>query len=52
MSAEILQRAFFFCPLLGAAVGYIVDGLAGAASGFLIPVGPLIVLCLFGARPQ
>ncbi len=52
MSAEILQKAFFFCPLLGAGVGYIVDGLAGAASGILIPVGPLVVLWLFGARPQ
>jgi hypothetical protein len=52
MSAEILQRAFFFCPLLGAAVGYMVDGLAGAASAFLIPIGPLVVLCLVGARPQ
>ncbi len=47
---DIVQRVFVLCPVLGAAVGYLVDGVTGAASGFLIPVGPLIVAWLFGTR--
>jgi hypothetical protein len=45
-----LERIFMLCPVLGAAVGYLVDGVTGAVSGFLIPVGPFIVAWLFGTR--
>ena len=37
-----------FCPVLGAAAGHLVDGVTGATSGVLIPMGPLIVMWLFG----
>jgi hypothetical protein len=42
--------AFMVSPLLGAAAGYLVDGLTGATSGFVIPMGPLVVVWLFGGR--
>jgi hypothetical protein len=45
-----VQRAFIFCPVLGAAAGYLVDGVAGAMPGFLIPMGLLVVVWLFGTR--
>jgi hypothetical protein len=44
----VVYLAFMFGPLLGAAAGYLVDGVAGATSGFLIPMGPAVVACLFG----
>jgi hypothetical protein len=44
----IVHLAFKFGPLLGAAAGYLVDGEAGATSGFLIPMGPAVVAWLFG----
>jgi len=44
----VVHLAFMFGPLLGAAAGYLVDGVAGATSGFLIPMGPAVVACLFG----
>ena len=47
---DIVQVAFMFGPLLGAAVGYVVDGVTGATSGFVIPIGPLVVAWLFGGR--
>ena len=50
MVVDIVQKAFMFCPVLGAAAGYLVDGVTGATSGFLIPTGPLIVMWLFGTR--
>lgn len=37
-------------PLLGAAAGYLVDGATGATSGFVIPIGPLVVAWLVGGR--
>jgi len=46
----ILQRTVVFSPVLGAAVGYLVDGATGAASGFLIPTGPLLIAWIFGTR--
>ena len=45
---DIVQLAFMLGPLLGAAAGYLVDGVAGATSGFLIPMGPAVVAWLFG----
>ena len=42
--------AFMVSPLLGAAAGYLVDGVTGATSGFVIPMGPLVVAWLFGGR--
>jgi len=50
MIVAIMQKVFAFSPLLGAATGYLVDGMAGATTGFVIPTGPLIVLWLFGTR--
>lgn len=47
---DIVRRGFMLFPVLGAAVGYLVDGLTGATSGFLIPMGPSVVVWLFGAR--
>jgi hypothetical protein len=45
---EIVHLAFMVSPLLGAAAGYLVDGITGATSGFLIPMGPAAVAWLFG----
>jgi hypothetical protein len=47
---DILQLAFMLGPLLGAVAGYLVDGGTGATSGFVIPMGPLVVAWLFGGR--
>ena len=44
----IVRLAFMFGPLLGAAAGYLVDGIPGATSGFLIPMGPAGVAWLSG----
>ena len=45
-----MQLVFTLGPLLGAAAGYLLDGVAGAASGFVIPMGPLVLAWLFGGR--
>ena len=37
-------------PVLGAVIGYLADGATGATSGFLIPVGPLVVGWLLETR--
>ena len=50
MVVDIVQKALAFSPLLGAAAGYLVDGVAGAMPGFLIPMGLLVVVWLFGTR--
>ena len=47
---DIVQLAFVLGPLLGAAAGYLVDGGTGATSGFVIPIGPLVVAWLVGGR--
>jgi hypothetical protein len=47
---DIVHLAFTFGPLLGAAAGYLVDGVTGATSGFMIPIGPLVVAWLVGER--
>jgi hypothetical protein len=47
---DIVQLAIMLGPLLGAAAGYLVDGVAGATSGFVIPIGPLVVAWLIGGR--
>jgi hypothetical protein len=44
----IVHLAFMMSPLLGGAAGYLVDGVPGATSGFLIPMGPAVVAWLFG----
>ena len=36
-------------PVLGAAAGYLIDGAVGATSGFVIPLGPLLMAWLFDA---
>jgi hypothetical protein len=47
---DIANLAFMVGPLLGAAAGYLVDGITGATSGFVVPIGPLVVAWLFGGR--
>ena len=47
---DIVQLAFMLGPLFGAAAGYLVDGVTGATSGFVIPMGPLVLVWLFGGR--
>jgi hypothetical protein len=47
---DIVQLAWMFGRLLGAATGYLVDGATGATSGFVITIGPLVVAWLFGER--
>jgi len=47
---DVVHPAFMVSPLLGAAAGYVVDGVTGATSGFLIAMGPLAVMGLFGGR--
>jgi hypothetical protein len=44
----IVHPAFMVSPLPWAAAGYLVDGITGAPSGFVIPMGPLVVMGLFG----
>jgi hypothetical protein len=45
---DTVRRIFMFSPLLGAVLGYLVDGVAGATSGFVIPAGPLVLGWVFG----
>ena len=47
---DIANLAFVGAPLLGAAAGYLVDGITGATSGFVVPIGPLVVAWLLGGR--
>jgi hypothetical protein len=47
---DILQLAIVLGPLLGAAAGHLIDGVTGATSGFVIPIGPLVVAWLVGGR--
>jgi hypothetical protein len=45
---DIVQLAIMLGPLLGATAGYLVNGVTGATSGFVIPMGPLVVAWLVG----
>jgi F0F1-type ATP synthase assembly protein I len=47
---DIVHLVFMCGPLLGAVAGYLVDGITGATSGFMISMGPLVVASLFGGR--
>jgi hypothetical protein len=47
---DILPLALLISPVLGATCGYLVDGVTGATSGLVIPMGPLVVAWLFGER--
>jgi hypothetical protein len=47
---DIVQLAMILVPLLGAAAGYLIEGVTGATSGFVIPIGPLVVAWLVGGR--
>ena len=42
---DIVQLVFMLGPLLGAAAGYLLDGVTGAR---VIPAGPLVLAWLFG----
>jgi hypothetical protein len=48
---DIVHLALMVSPLPGAAAGYLVDGNHWRdAAGFVIPMGPLVVMGLFGGR--
>ncbi len=47
---DIAQLVLMVGPLLGATAGYLIDGISGATSGFVIPMGPLVVAWLLGDR--
>lgn len=47
---DITQGALMAGPLLGAAAGYLVDGITRAPAGIMIPLGPLVVAWLVGGR--
>jgi len=47
---DIGLLAFIFGPLLGVGAGYLVDGVTGATSGFVIAIGPVAVAWLFGGH--
>jgi hypothetical protein len=47
---DVVQLALMVGPLLGAAAGYLMDGMTGATAGLVIPMGPLLVAWLFGDR--
>jgi hypothetical protein len=47
---DIVHLAFMVSPLIGAATGYLGDGITNATSGFVISIGPLVVAWLFGGR--
>jgi hypothetical protein len=47
---DIVKLAMILGPLLGAAASYFIEGVTGAISGFVIPIGPLVVAWLVGGR--
>ena len=47
---SIIDGAFMVCPVLGALLGYLVDGVSGAMSGVLIPAGPLLLAWMLQTR--
>ena len=46
---DIVQLAMILVPLPGAAAGYLIEGVNGATSVFVIPIGLLVVAWLVGA---
>lgn len=48
----IAHLAVMVSLLLGAGAGYLVDGLTGATSGFLIPMGPAVAAWLSGGLDE
>ncbi len=46
----MLSSLLLVLPMIGAATGYLVDGVIGASAGLAIPMGPLVVMWLFGTR--
>ena len=49
-SRAVMERALVLLPMVSAAVGYLLDGGVGAASGLFIPLGPLLLAWLLGTR--
>ena len=47
---DIGQVPMILGPLLVVAAGYLIEGVSGATSGFVIPIGPLVVAWLVGGR--
>ena len=47
---DIVKLAMIIGPLLGTAASYLIEGVTGATSGFVIPIGPLVVAWLVGGR--
>ena len=48
--SSVMERALVLFPVVSAAAGYLLDGAVGAASGLLIPLGPLLLAWLLGTR--
>ncbi len=48
--SSVMERALGLFPVVSAAAGYLLDGVVSAASGLLIPLGPLILAWLLGTR--
>ena len=47
---DIVELVVLLGPLFGATAGYLVEGVTGATSGFVISIGPLVLAWLFGGR--
>ena len=43
-----MERVVMLVPIVTAAAGYFLDGVSGAESGLLIPLGPALLAWLFG----
>jgi len=50
LPSAVMERALVLLPMVSAAAGYLLDGVVGAASGLLIPLGPLLLAWLLGTR--
>ena len=47
---DIVKLAMILGPLLGATASYLIEGVIGATSGFVIPIVLLVVAWLVGGR--
>jgi hypothetical protein len=46
---EKARALVMLLPLVGAVAGYLIDGAVGATSGFVIPLGPLLMAWILDA---
>jgi hypothetical protein len=50
MAMGIAYWVYGISPVLGAVIGYVIDGATGAASGFFVPAGPVVLAWLLDTR--